>query len=287
MKPVGSVISEQQTISRAHTVRLIECLAGQRILALTGAGISTESGVPDYRGPDSPKRTPMTFQQFVGSSVNRQRYWARNHLGWQYMESRSPNPGHAALAELERSGAVAHLITQNVDLLHTKAGHRTVIDLHGTYRSVVCLNCGSTTDRKALAKRLTELNADFGARAALDGLEIAPDADAIVHAVEHFRVAACVACGGILKPDIVFFGESVPRERVEHAYAAVDDATALLVAGSSLTVMSGLRFVRYAAKQGKPIVIINRGQTRGDDLAALKLNAGCTEVLTTLARLLT
>ncbi|MCW4355257.1 NAD-dependent protein deacetylase [Hoyosella sp. YIM 151337] len=262
---------------------MIELLAGQRVAVLTGAGLSTDSGVPDYRGPDAPPRKPMTYQQFTGSPANRQRYWARNHVGWRFLHSRSPNPGHRALAELERCGSVTGLITQNVDLLHSKAGHRSVIDLHGTYRRVVCMDCGERTDRTALAARLTELNPDFGASSAIDGLEVAPDADAEVHDVGRFRVADCARCGGVLKPDIVFFGESVPKNRVAAAYEVVDDATALLVAGSSLTVMSGLRFVRHAVKHHKPVVIVNRGSTRGDGMCALKAEAGCSAALTQLA----
>lgn len=277
------MISLQDELDRSAVVRMIECLAGQRVAVLTGAGVSTDSGVPDYRGPGSPRRTPMTFEQFTGSAAARQRYWARNHVGWRFIDSRSPNAGHRALAELERCGAVSAVITQNVDLLHTKAGQRHVIDLHGTYQSVVCMDCGDRSDRRTLADRLTELNPAFGAGTDIDGLEVAPDADAIVHDVCQFRVADCSKCAGVLKPDIVFFGESVPKDRVAAAYAVVDAATALLVAGSSLTVMSGLRFVRHAAKQGKPVVIVNRGATRGDDLCSLKIDAGCSPALGTLA----
>jgi NAD-dependent SIR2 family protein deacetylase len=250
---------------------------------LTGAGISTDSGIPDYRGPDSPPRNPMTFQQFVGDSAFRRHYWARNHIGWRYMDSSRPNLGHRAVATLERSGRAVGVITQNVDLLHTKAGARNVIDLHGTYAQVRCLDCQRLISRTTLAERLEEANPGFAETvAAAKGVEIAPDADAVIESTAHFRVVDCGVCGGILKPDIVYFGESVPKERVARAYSLVDEADAVLVAGSSLTVMSGLRFVRYAAKAGKPVAIVNRGLTRGDEFAALKLDIGCTEALSAL-----
>ena len=261
---------------------LREVLAGRRILALTGAGLSTDSGIPDYRGPSSPPRTPMTYQQFVGDSDFRRRYWARNHVGWRYVDTAVPNAGHRALARLERAGRVEAVITQNVDLLHTKAGSRSVIDLHGTYAQVRCLGCGWRITRHSLADRLEHLNPGFAVHP-VTGEEIAPDADAVVHRTEHFRMIDCDVCGGMLKPDIVYFGESVPRERVAAVFDLVDTAEALLVAGSSLTVMSGLRFVRAAAKRGIPIAIVNRGRTRGDDLATVKLDAGCSETLAALA----
>ncbi|MFC8527778.1 NAD-dependent protein deacetylase [Nocardia sp. NPDC057227] len=258
-------------------------LAGRRLAVLTGAGISTDSGIPDYRGPGSPPRNPMTYQQFVGDPVFRQRYWARNHVGWRTMDGSRPNPGHRALARLERAGVVTGLITQNVDLLHTKAGHRAVIDLHGTYARVRCLGCERLISRMTLADRLEAANPGFAAAAAADGLEVAPDADAVIARTDTFRMVDCAHCGGMLKPDIVYFGENVPKPRVAAAFALVDAADAVLVAGSSLTVMSGLRFVRHAAKQGKPVVIVNRGSTRGDECATRTVDAGCSPVLTALA----
>ncbi|MGY1898165.1 NAD-dependent protein deacetylase [Nocardia gipuzkoensis] len=263
--------------------QLVRLLSGRRVVALTGAGISTDSGIPDYRGPSSPPRNPMTYQQFVGDPVFRQRYWARNHVGWRRMDGSRPNPGHRAMARLERMGVVTGLITQNVDLLHTKAGHRRVIDLHGTYARVRCLSCAALVSRMSLADRLEAVNPGFAAAATTDGLEVAPDADAVVTDTGGFRMVDCARCGGLLKPDIVYFGENVPKERVAAAYELVDAADALLVAGSSLTVMSGLRFVRHAAKRGRPVVIVNRGRTRGDELAALTLEAGCSTVLPALA----
>jgi NAD-dependent SIR2 family protein deacetylase len=230
----------------------------------------------------------MTFQQFVGDPAFRRHYWARNHVGWQHMRRTEPNAGHRALAELEARGVLVGVITQNVDLLHEDAGAQRVIDLHGRYDRVVCLQCGRVISRAHLAERLEALNPGFlesvldGGRTVAD-IEIAPDADAVVEQTSHFRPAPCEFCGGVLKPEIVYFGENVPRERVERAYAMVDDADALLVAGSSLTVMSGLRFVRHAAKAEKPVVIVNRGATRGDPLATIKVDAGVSETLTELA----
>ncbi|MCZ4588464.1 MULTISPECIES: NAD-dependent protein deacetylase [Rhodococcus] len=263
--------------------RLIDVLGGRRLCVITGAGISTDSGIPDYRGPESPPRNPMTYQQFTGDSDFRRHYWARNHLGWRHMDAARPNTGHRALAGLERAGVARAVITQNVDLLHTKAGSRRVIDLHGTYAQVRCLACDALISRATLADRLERANPGFAETvAAAHGVEIAPDADAVITSTEHFRMVDCEACGGLLKPDIVYFGESVPKPRVAAAYDVVDEAEALLVAGSSLTVMSGLRFVRHAAKRGIPIVIVNRGTTRGDEFATLTLHAGCSEALTAL-----
>src|SRR6476661_6317954 len=267
--------------------RIRDLLAGAPFALLTGAGLSTDSGIPDYRGPDSPPRSPMTYQEFVGDAANRQRYWARNHIGWSHLRRANPNAGHAAVALLEQRGLLTGLITQNVDRLHEDAGSVNVVDLHGRFDQVICLECRRTYSRQLLAGILEELNPDFLDHATKSGLvEMAPDADATVEdlrLIRGFVVARCPACGGVLKPDFVYFGENVPKERVERAYAMVDEAEALLVAGSSLSVMSGLRFVRHAAKQGKPVVIINRGQTRGDDLAAIKLEAGVSESLAWLA----
>ncbi|MBO0854626.1 MAG: NAD-dependent protein deacetylase [Nocardia sp.] len=260
-----------------------EILAGLRIAVLTGAGLSTDSGIPDYRGPDSPPRTPMTYQQFVGDPEFRQRYWARNHIGWRKMDAAWPNPGHRILARLERTGVVSGLITQNVDLLHTKAGHRRVIDLHGSYARVRCLKCDRLISRMALAERLEQANPGFTESATATGIEVAPDADAVVRDTDSFRMVGCERCGGMLKPDIVYFGENVPKDRAAQAFSIVDEAEAMLVAGSSLTVMSGLRFVRRAAKAGKPVVIINRGATRGDELARARIDSGCSPTLAVLA----
>lgn len=268
-------------------VMIRDLLSGERFALLTGAGLSTDSGIPDYRGPGSPPRSPMTYQEFVKAAGNRRRYWARNHIGWSHLRHADPNQGHFAAAELERRGHLTGLITQNVDRLHQDAGSVNVIDLHGRYDQVVCLACRRTYSRSLLARMLEELNPDFLRRAEESGLvEMAPDADATVEdqvLIDSFVVAVCPACGGTLKPDFVYFGENVPKDRVEASYRMVDEAAALVVAGSSLTVMSGLRFVRHAAKDGKPVVIINRGATRGDDKATIKLEAGVSESLTWLA----
>ncbi len=259
-------------------------MAGRRVAVLTGAGISTDSGIPDYRGPDSPPSNPMTIRQFTSDPVFRQRYWARNHVGWRHMDETRPNAGHRAVAALEHHGVVNGVITQNVDLLHTKAGSRNVIDLHGTYAQVICLSCGASMSRAALAEQLDALNPGFTERVeALGGLAVAPDADAVIADTASFRYLDCTSCGGMLKPDIVYFGESVPKDVVQQAFSLVENADALLVAGSSLTVFSGYRFVRHAAARRVPVAIVNRGPTRGDELATVKVQAGCSELLTLLA----
>ncbi|MFC6288165.1 NAD-dependent protein deacetylase [Nocardioides sp. GCM10027113] len=256
-------------------------LTGRPLVVLTGAGVSTDSGIPDYRGPGSPNRTPMTFQEFVSGPASQQRYWARSHLGWGRMRHAAPNAGHHALARLDPE----LLITQNVDGLHEAAGSRRVVALHGRIADVVCLDCRTTSPRGTLQRRLAELNPGFAERHA--DAAVRPDGDVELDATAGFRVPGCEACGGTLKPDVVFFGENVPAPRVERCYAAVDALAdtdgALLVAGSSLTVMSGLRFVRRAAKLGVPVVIVNRGTTRGDELAAYKVDDGCSGFLERLA----
>ena len=246
--------------------------------------MSTDSGIPDYRGPDSPPSNPMTIRQFTSDREFRQRYWARNHIGWRRMHETMPNAGHRSLAALERAGVVSGLITQNVDLLHTKAGSDNVVNLHGTYADVICLDCGFTMPRAALAELLEAANPGFLERAeVVGGIAVAPDADAVVDDTATFMIVDCPRCRGMLKPDIVYFGENVPKERVEQAYSLVEEADALLVAGSSLTVYSGFRFVRHAASLGIPVAIINRGRTRGDDHATVKIDAGCSELLALLA----
>jgi NAD-dependent SIR2 family protein deacetylase len=263
---------------------LVALLQRRRVAVLTGAGMSTDSGIPDYRGPDSPPSNPMTIRQFTSDPVFRQRYWARNHVGWRHMNDTLPNAGHRALAALEHAGVVSGLITQNVDLLHTKAGSRNVVNLHGTYAEVICLGCGHTMTRATLAELLEAANPGFVERAeAVGGIAVAPDADAVVGDTSSFTIIDCANCGGMLKPNIVYFGESVPKDRVAQAYAIVEDADALLVAGSSLTVFSGFRFVRHAVARGIPVAIVNRGHTRGDDLATVKIHAGCSPMLALLA----
>jgi NAD-dependent SIR2 family protein deacetylase len=258
----------------------VDMFAGGSVVALTGAGMSTDSGIPDYRGPGSPVRAPMTISDFRSGPAAQQRYWARSHLGWQRMGAAAPNPGHLALAALEQAGYLTDLITQNVDGLHQQAGSRRVVDLHGRVDEVICLGCGQITPRVELHRRLDEMNPGFGAR--LD-LVSAPDGDVEFEDTAGFKVAACLRCAGVLKPHVVFFGDSVPKPTVGHCFEVVDGAAGMLVAGSSLTVMSGLRFVRHARRRGIPIVILNRGATRGDDLADWRIDAGCSPTLTALA----
>jgi len=268
----------------AESPELVALLAGRRVAVLTGAGMSTDSGIPDYRGPDSPPSNPMTIRQFTSDPVFRQRYWARNHVGWRHMDDTQPNAGHRAVAALEHRGAVNGVITQNVDLLHTKAGSRNVINLHGTYAQVICLNCGESMSRTALAEQLDALNPGFTEQMeAVGGLAVAPDADAVIADTASFRYLDCASCGGMLKPNIVYFGESVPKDVVQQSFSLVEGAVALLVVGSSLTVFSGYRFVRHAAALGIPVAIVNRGPTRGDELATVKVESGCSELLTLLA----
>lgn len=253
----------------------LDLLATRPLVVLTGAGLSTDSGIPDYRGPGSPARAPMTYQEFVATPEAQQRYWARSHLGWQRMGRAEPNPGHHALASLDPG----LLITQNVDGLHEAAGSRSLVALHGRVADVVCLSCRTTTSRAALEAELDALNPGWLERHGW--AESRPDGDVDLDDTDDFVVPRC-PCGGSLKPDVVFFGENVPADRVARCYAAVEALGhdgALLVAGSSLTVMSGLRFVKRAASGGTPIVIVNRGLTRGDELAAYKLEVGCSEFL--------
>ncbi|MEM9207847.1 MAG: NAD-dependent protein deacetylase [Pseudomonadota bacterium] len=251
----------------------------QRVAVLSGAGCSTASGIPEYRDDDGEWKhaRPVQFQDFLASADVRRRYWARSFAGWRNVGRARPNRTHTALAELEDRGFVTALITQNVDNLHRAAGSRNVIDLHGVLRIVVCLQCDRRLDRDDMQTRLADANPGWVAQ--VSGL--APDGDAHVHAsgVADFVVPPCENCGGVLKPDVVFFGENVPRERVEQSYAALAESEALLVVGSSLMVFSGFRFVREAHSAGKPVAIVNRGRTRGDDLATIKLEADCGEIL--------
>lgn len=250
-------------------------LDGRSWLALSGAGISTDSGIPDYRGPGAPARTPMTLQQFRSGEDARRRYWARSYLGWSAMEHARPNRAHDILARLERAGTVTGVITQNVDGLHHAAGSREVVDLHGRVDRVICLDCRVTSSRLAHQERLAALNPGFAAT----GLQTLPDGDVDLEATGDFVLAGCPACGGALKPDVVFFGENVPVERVERCHRMVEEAEALVVLGSSLHVFSGRRFVKRAHERGIPIVIVNRGETRADGWATLKIDGGCAETL--------
>lgn len=249
------------------------------VVVLTGAGMSTDSGIPDYRGPGKPPRTPMTYGEFVSGPDAQRRYWARAHVGWGHMSGARPNAAHLALRDLQRGGRLGGLITQNVDGLHEASGHRDVVALHGRIDSVVCLRCDHRSDRGALHGRLERLNPGY----ADQDVEIAPDGDALLDETASFVLAPCLLCGGALKPDVVFFGESVPKPRVAACFDLVQRARTLLVVGSSLQVMSGLRFVRAAARADIPVVVVNRGRTRGDDLATAKIDAGCAETLLAVA----
>jgi NAD-dependent deacetylase sirtuin 4 len=268
---------------------LADRVARGRVVVLTGAGVSTESGIPDYRSPEAlarPRR-PITGPEFLRSAAVRRRYWARASAGWERIRLARPGPAHQAIAALERRGAVTCVITQNVDRLHQAAGSRHVVELHGALAEVTCLDCGRFEDRDVVQSRLREANAAWNVRhatAATDA-QAAPDGDADLsdEAVATFEVPHCATCGGVLKPHVVFFGESVPRIVVDRAFAALDDADALLVAGTSLAVFSGYRFLRRAAERGIWIGIVNRGPVRGEDQAALKIEASTGRVLTELA----
>jgi NAD-dependent SIR2 family protein deacetylase len=263
---------------------LVQLIGAGEVVVLSGAGLSTESGIPDYRGPSGAARpaTPMTLQTFLGSAQAQRRYWARSHLGWRVIARAVPNDGHRAVAELERQGLLTGTLTQNVDGLHTAAGSRSVVELHGNLDRVVCLHCGDLSSREHLDTRLREANPGWTASAT----GVNPDGDVALpdDVVAGFRVVACQLCAGTLKPDVVFFGETVPADRVQACFAAVERSRALLVLGSSLTVMSGYRFVLRAAALGIPVAIVNQGATRGDAKAALRLDAPLGQVLPRLAR---
>ncbi|HEX8789831.1 MAG TPA: NAD-dependent protein deacetylase [Polyangiaceae bacterium] len=264
--------------------RLRELVRGKSIVALTGAGLSTESGIPDYRSPEALARglrRPIHGPEFVRSEAVRRRYWARSALGWERMRLAEPNAGHRAIAELERRGAVAHVVTQNVDRLHHKAGSRRVTELHGALAEVACLACGAVEDRDGLQARIVALNPGWGSRAA----PAAPDGDADLASdvIDAFVVPACERCKGVLKPRVVFFGDNVARPVVEEAFAAVDAADVLLVVGSSLSVFSGYRFLRRAVERGIPVAIVNRGPVRGEEHAAVKVDASAGAALEALA----
>jgi NAD-dependent SIR2 family protein deacetylase len=281
---------------------LVDVVASGGVLILSGAGLSTESGIPDYRGPTGLARwvsgsTPMTYQTFTASAAARRRYWARSYLGWRHIARAVPNDGHRAVAELSRRGLLTGIITQNVDGLHQAAGPVmgpgmgpgmgpvmggvAVTELHGSLHRVVCLSCGQRTSRTELDRRLETANPGWDAELAT---LVNPDGDAVLDEVvtESFQVADCSACHGVLKPDVVFFGENVPRPRAQACYALVERCSALVVLGSSLTVMSGFRYVRHAARRQRPIVIVNQGSTRGDGYATVTLDAPLGQALTEL-----
>ncbi len=262
---------------------LAALLRGRRVAALTGAGCSTESGIPDYRGPETARRArnPVQAREFSSSAEARQRYWARAAIGWERFSHAQPNPGHRALAALEAAGVIAGVVTQNVDGLHQAAGSRRVVELHGSLAEARCLACAAVEPRAALQERLLAANPGWLRL----GAELAPDGDAELppEHVARFRVAPCLCCDGPLKPRVVFFGEGVPRAVVDEAYAIVDSASALLVVGSSLAVFSGYRFVRRASERGMPVAMVNLGPARGEELCSVKVDGRAGEVLPLLA----
>ncbi|KJK46165.1 hypothetical protein UK23_24060 [Lentzea aerocolonigenes] len=283
-RPTLSWSPSGPSLPRTSTLTdVVPIVADGGVLVLSGAGLSTESGIPDYRGEGGSlrKHTPMTYEEFTTSSAGRQRYWARSHVGWRTIARAHPNAGHHAVTRLDAK--LSGVITQNVDGLHQAAGSPDVVELHGGLDRVICLDCGVLSPRLDLDRRLREANPAFAATTD----EINPDGDVFLpeETVRGFEVVGCDECGGVLKPDVVFFGENVPRPRVEQCYELVGNARSLLVLGSSLTVMSGLRFVRRAADSGIPVVIINRGETRGDQYASHRVDLPLGPTLTELADL--
>jgi NAD-dependent deacetylase sirtuin 4 len=274
------MLASMQALSpEAQLESLAALFARGTVAVLTGAGISTESGIPDYRGPETRRRArnPIQFRDFIQRPEARRRYWARSMIGWPKFMRAKPNRGHAAVRALEEEGWLSGVITQNVDGLHTDAGTRSVVELHGSLREVVCLACSTLRDRASVQEELEQRNPAFG------DAELAPDGDADVddERLERFQLVDC-GCGGPLKPHVVFFGENVPRPRVDLAFQMVERAQALLVVGSSLAVYSGLRFVHAAKKRGIPVAIVTFGSTRGDPDACLRIDASAGDTLTKL-----
>jgi NAD-dependent SIR2 family protein deacetylase len=276
VQPLAPAMLPLEPAIEALIDQATEILRGKRIAVLTGAGLSTDSGIPDYRGAGAPVRTPMTFTQFLNDAEYRKRYWAGSQLGWRRFDSAEPNAGHRALAALEIRGGVNGVITQNVDGLHLRAGSMRVVDLHGTMDRVRCLRCGQLYARTDIAARLDALNPWL---ADPESVQLGPDGDAEIANVADVDVPSCGACDGVLKPDIVFFGEFIPREKFIEASALVQKADALLIAGSSLVVNSGIRLLDHATRRRLPVIIVNRGVTKGDPRATLKIDAGATETL--------
>lgn len=274
---------------------LVELVSSGDVIVLSGAGISTDSGIPDYRGPDGTRRVePMTYGTFIGSSAARRRYWARSYIGWQRFRQARPNGNHLHVTQLQRAGYVGPVITQNVDGLHQAAGSGDVVELHGSLERAVCLTCGEVTSRHALHERMTEGNPGFmgrfaSAAAAVGsqwGEQVRPDGDIVLgdELVESFHAPRCLVCGhDTVKPDVVFFGESVAKPLVERCFRLVESAGTLLVLGSSLSVMSGYRFVRHAHRLGIPVAIVTQSATRGDAEATVRLHARLDTTLDALA----
>jgi NAD+-dependent protein deacetylase sirtuin 4 len=285
--PHREAARERCTSGRDGFEALRTLLAHRRIVVLSGAGLSTESGIPDYRGPTSVNRTrkPIQHGEFVRDAAARARYWARSTVGWTRIRHAEPNDGHRAIARMEDAGIVRGVITQNVDGLHQAGGSRRVLELHGSLASVCCLACPARFARAAVQARLMEENADWYTRLAANPLIAAPDGDAELGSsdLDGFRVPRCPECDGVLKPDVVFFGDNVPPDRLASAWEMFGEAEVLLVVGSSLTVFSGRRFVHRAADQGIPVAVINLGPTRADEVAAARVEGRLGEVLPRLA----
>ncbi len=262
---------------------LVALLSGQPVVVLTGAGLSTASGIPDYRGPETRRRArnPIRFAEYMASEETRARYWARSMVGWERFSSARPNAGHDALRQMERDGAIEGVITQNVDRLHARAGSERVVELHGALEDTRCLACGELESRHAVQARLRAENPRFSTAPS----ELAPDGDAEIpaEALAGFVPPSCVRCGGALKPNVVFFGENVRPATLADAYALFDASSVLLVVGSSLAVFSGYRFVRRAKDRGMPVAIVNLGESRGDDLADVRIERDSSDVLPALA----
>lgn len=258
----------------------LAALSGRRIAVLTGAGVSTDSGIPDYRGKGAPVRTPMTVEQFLSSDSARRRYWVGSHLGWKAFAAATPNGGHRAIADLESRGLATGVVTQNVDGLHVRAGSRRVVELHGTMRRVFCTHCGQVFDRRDLARRVEDDNPWITVP---ENVPLGPDGDVLPESTDGFRIPSCSVCGGMLKPDVVFFGEFIPAEKFREAEQLVHASEGLVIAGSSLVVNSGIRLLERARRRRLPVVIVNRGATRADARATVKIDAGTSEVLRALA----
>jgi len=259
----------------------LRVLSGRSFAVLTGAGISTDSGIPDYRGEGAPKNHPMSLNEFLNSEERRKRYWMGSHLGWLTFHAARPNPGHHAIAQLEREGAATGVITQNVDGLHHEAGSRQIVDLHGRLDKVRCLDCGQSFARGAIARQIENDNPGFSER--FDDSQVMPDGDVKISTDTEFTVPVCGLCEGMLKPEVVFFGEFVPTSVFQMAQKMVERSDALVVAGSSLVVNTGMRLVAQAQKRRKPVVVINRGPTKADQLATVRIEAGTSEALVAIS----
>lgn len=275
-----SIATELDATAAQAVSQAIDALAGRRIAILTGAGVSTDSGIPDYRGQGAPVRTPMTVEQFLTSDASRRRYWVGSHLGWRAFAAAEPNAGHRAIAELEQGGVATGVVTQNVDGLHVRAGSRRVVELHGTMRRVFCTHCGQVFDRRDLARRVEGDNPWI---LVPENVSLGPDGDVLPESSEGFVIPDCTVCGGMLKPDVVFFGEFIPAEKFREAEQLVHASEGLVIAGSSLVVNSGIRLLERARRRRLPVVIVNRGTTRADARATVKVDAGTSEVLRAFA----